>query len=139
MGAQPPPYTIEFYEDEAGRKPALIWLQGLEQRPRRIIGTAMQQILQHQGVHVCSTSFGKQLGKGLFEFRLREEEFVFRVFCHAHGDRLILLLGGYDKGKDAGEGRQDAEIAGARQRLTVWAARQQKVRRKGKAARGLTI
>lgn len=130
MGAQAPRHTIEFYEDEAGRKPALEWLQGLDRRSRRVIGTAMREILQQQGVQVCGTSFGKQLGKGLFEFRVREEELLFRVFCHAHGDRLILLLGGYDKGKDPSPGRQVAEIEAARQRLTAWNARQQADRKR---------
>jgi hypothetical protein len=117
MGAEPPRFTIEFYVDAAGRKPALDWLQGLDARPRRIIGTAMREILQDQGIQVCSTSFGKQLSQGLFEFRLREDEFLFRVFCHAHGERLILLLGGYDKGKDPTDRRQQAEIEEARHRL----------------------
>jgi phage-related protein len=130
VGAHTTPFTIEFYEDEAGRKPALEWLQALDAHPRRVIGTAMREILQQQGVQVCATSFGKQLGKGLFEFRVREQELLFRVFCHAHGDRLILRLGGYDKEKDPSPGRQAAEIEAARQRLTAWTARQQADRKR---------
>lgn len=118
-----PPYEIDFYEDGAGRKPALEWLQGLERRQRRIVGTALRELLAHQGINICSTSFGRQLGEGLFEFRLREEELLVRVFCHAHGQRLILLLGGYDKGKDPARKRQEAEIAEARRRLKAWTAR----------------
>ena len=72
----------------------------------------MRQQLQEKGIGVCATAFGKQLGKGLFEFRLRREAFgtappgqhaaeqariLLRVFCHAYGDRIVLLLGGYDK------------------------------------------
>jgi putative component of toxin-antitoxin plasmid stabilization module len=84
---------------------------------------------------VCRGAYGKQLGEGLFEFRLRHdageilrslrkpardepqsERILLRVFCHAHGDRLVLLLGGYDKGADSSK-RQQREIAEARRRL----------------------
>ena len=37
--------------------------------------------------------------------------------------RLILLLGGYDKGRDPSPRRQEREIALARSRLTDWRAR----------------
>jgi putative component of toxin-antitoxin plasmid stabilization module len=47
-----------------------------------------------------------------------------RIFCHAHGNKLILLLGGYDKAKDPSRKRQQAEIETARRRLTDWRRRQ---------------
>ncbi|MBK7862972.1 MAG: hypothetical protein IPJ65_31055 [Archangiaceae bacterium] len=106
---------------------------------QQVLGQAMNNVLQELGIGVCATEFGKQLGKGLFEFRLRQkvgdvgadkagkklppEEILLRVFCHAHGNKLILLLGGYDKGEDASGKRQDKEIAEARARLTKWKAR----------------
>lgn len=72
---------------------------------------------------VCGTSFGRQLGAGLFEFRLREEGLLVRILCHAYGDRLILLLGAYDKGRDPSERRQNREISEARARLREWQSR----------------
>lgn len=48
------------------------------------------------------------------------ENVLLRVFFHAHGDRLILLLGGYDKGRDPSKKRQQSEIDAARMRLTEW-------------------
>jgi hypothetical protein len=96
----------------------------------------MQVVLQRLRVAVCGTEFGKQLGGGLFEFRLRSDlrdqvpsgeeagRFLFRVFCHAHGGRLILLLAAYDKGEDPSPRRQNAEIALARARLRDWQGRQ---------------
>jgi phage-related protein len=79
-------YKIEFYEDESGRKPALSWIRDdLDVRKRRTLGTAMREILQQQGVGVCGSPFGRQLGGGLFEFRLRDSELLLRVFCHAMG------------------------------------------------------
>jgi hypothetical protein len=100
----------------------------------------MNNVLQVLGVGVCGTEFGRSLGRGLFEFRLRganlaevvpstaagdpaEAKLLLRVFCHAHGDKLILLLGGYDKGEDTAPRRQDKEIAVARKRLTDWRQR----------------
>jgi putative component of toxin-antitoxin plasmid stabilization module len=85
-----------------------------------MLGTALREILQQQGISVCGSPFGKQLGGGLFEFRLREDDVLLRVFCHAHGSQIVLLLGGYDKGKDPGSRRQQREIAEARKRLAAW-------------------
>jgi phage-related protein len=116
---------LEFYEDEDGRKPVLVWITDeLDRHARRTLGTAMRQILQEQGVEVCATPFGRQLGDGLFEFRLREANLLLRVFCHAYGERIILLLGGYDKAQDPSKRRQNAEIAEARRRLRTWRQRQ---------------
>jgi putative component of toxin-antitoxin plasmid stabilization module len=116
-----PPYRIEFYQDEAGRKPVLRWIkEELTPRKRRVLGAAMNEILQHQGLGVCGTAFGRQLGDGLFEFRLREKGLLLRVLCHAYGDKLILLLGGYDKAEDPSAKRQQSEIEEARRRLRAW-------------------
>ena len=117
------PYEIVFYEDENGRKPALEWIRSLDRRKRRVLGTAMAAVLQQQGVSVCGTPFGKQLGNGLFEFRLRDDELLLRVFCHAYGNRVALLLTGYDKGDDPSPRRQQREIAEARRRLEAWRRR----------------
>jgi putative component of toxin-antitoxin plasmid stabilization module len=112
---------LDFYTDERGRQPVRIWMKDeLDPHARRALGAAMQHVLQEQGVAVCGTPFGRQLGAGLFEFRLREAGLVLRVFCHAHGDRLILLLGGYDKARDPSHRRQEAEISQARNRLRLW-------------------
>ncbi len=136
-------YELEFYEDEHGDTPVLRWLrEELSPRKRRALGTAMNRVLQVLGVGVCDTKFGRQLGKGLFEFRLRgadlseiapsgapepaEASMLLRVFCHAHGNKLILLLGGYDKGEDASSKRQDREITTARRRLKDWLSRQRR-------------
>ena len=130
-------FTLEFYEDEHGDQPVLRWLrEELSPTQRRAIGVALREILEVEGIGVCQRGYGKQLGGGLFEFRLRHdaaeilkilgqpfrpeaggERILLRVFCHAHGDRLILLLGGYDKGADPSPRRQQREIETARSRL----------------------
>jgi hypothetical protein len=129
-------YRLEFYEDENGDAPVARWLREELTLPKRqALGYAMQLVLQRLGVAVCGTEFGKQLGGGLFEFRLRSDlrdrvrpgekagRFLFRVFCHPYGDRLILLLAGYDKGENPSPRRQNAEIALARTRLRDWQRR----------------
>jgi hypothetical protein len=74
------------------------------------------------------------LGNGLHEFRVRHDEgeivrmfgvgssgvvgcgetVLLRVFVHFYGAKVVLLLGGYDKGADPNERRQQREIAEAR-------------------------
>jgi phage-related protein len=130
-------YRLEFYTDPHGDQPVLRWLRNdLSSTQRRAVGVALREILEVEGAGVCRGGYGKQLGGGLFEFRLRHdageilrslgrlardepgsERILLRVFCHAHGDRIILLLGGYDKGADSSKSRQQREIALARRRL----------------------
>jgi len=137
-------FRLEFYEDEHGESPVVRWLrEDLSPTQRRAIGVAMTEILQAEGIGVCRTGHGKQLGDGLFEFRLRhdaaeilrsvgkdprpepgDERILLRVFCHAHGDRIVLLLGGYDKGADPTRRRQQREIAEAHRRLADFRRRQ---------------
>jgi len=135
-------YELEFYEDEHGDEPVLRWIrEELTLAKRKALGHAMNTVLQEVGLAVCGTEFGKQLGGGLFEFRLRRDlreaagtrketgRILLRVFCHAHGDRLILLVGGYDKGEHPSPRRQSAEFALARARLKDWQARSGRDRR----------
>ncbi|MGH3195408.1 MAG: hypothetical protein ACRDOH_00520 [Streptosporangiaceae bacterium] len=85
------------------------------------------------------TEFGKALGGGLYEFRLRwsaeevaskagavlaepvaeTEAILLRLFFCTSGRQIILLLNGYDKAKNPDRRRQDREIASARKLLTA--------------------
>jgi putative component of toxin-antitoxin plasmid stabilization module len=135
-----PDYTLEFYRDANGRQPVLDWLrEELDPSKRRALGVAMLYILQQEGVGVCATEYGKPVSKGLFEFRLRhsaqevlhnigllprdeprvksEEEVLLRVYCHAYGSKVILLLAGYDKGEEPAKKREQKEIRLAQGRL----------------------
>jgi len=113
--------------------PALRWIkEDLSGTKRRALGMAMNEVLQRHGVQVVGErSWGRQLGEGLFEFRVDRvvkaddevaEKIVLRVFCHAHGDRKVLVLHGYDKGKSPASRRQQREIELARSRLATWRA-----------------
>jgi hypothetical protein len=132
-------FTLEFYKSD-GSEPARRWMEKrLSAAERRALDAALRLILATHGVGVCGSPYGRQLGRGLFEFRLDEDEatllhkcsgasagprparsgdrILLRVFCHATGDRVVLLLGGYDKGSDPSPHRQQREIARARARL----------------------
>jgi hypothetical protein len=136
-------YELEFFAEDDGTKPVLAWIKNdLTPAQRRAAGTAMRRVLQANGVGVCSSPWGRQLGGGLFEFRVRltgrqmlnagwakpgsidaSERILLRVFCHAHGQKLILLLAGYDKGSAPSSSRQQREINTARARLQIHRAR----------------
>jgi hypothetical protein len=138
-------WTIEFFEDDNGRQPAREWLQSLDGLKRASAIAAIEVVLTELGLDVCATEYGKQLGSGLFEFRIRHDEAVIRgkaggdsdgergevllrVFCHAYGQRIVLLLGGYDKGAAPSYRRQEREIETARRRLRSFKLQQSRRR-----------
>lgn len=121
----PPEYELVFYETAGGDEPVRRWIkEELSPIKRWAIGTAMNRILAKEGISVCETEWGKALGDSLYEFRLRDEvetkagseKILLRVFFHPYGNKLILLLGGYDKGESPSARRQNKEITEARNR-----------------------
>jgi hypothetical protein len=52
------------------------------------------------------------------------------VFVHFHGDRVVLLLGGYDKGRYPKSRRQQREIREARRLLAQFKERNRRQRRR---------
>jgi hypothetical protein len=132
-------WDIEFYADERGREPCLKWMCGLSREKRIALETAIELVLAHRGLDVVETEFGKALGGGLYEFRVRwsaeevaskagavlaepvaeTEAILLRLFFCTAGRKIILLLSGYDKAKNPGDRRQDKEIVGARKLLTA--------------------
>ncbi len=147
MTSDVPPerFTLEFYDDrQTGREPVIDWMRELDPYLRRAVGVALREVLQRFGKDVADTEWGRALGDGLFEFRIRRnaeetiemyggrarperdrQKVVLRVFFYPHGNHLVLLLSGYDKGEDASEHRQDKEIALARKRLREYRQRAQ--------------
>jgi hypothetical protein len=141
-----PAWTLEFYE-EAGREPVLDFLRRLDEFKEQSLAAALRNVLAYEGIGVCGSSWGKWVrdAPGVFEFRVRHDaatilrerglpvpqhlretdtDILLRVFCHAHGKKVILLLAGYDKGKEPSARRQNAEIKRANARLTRWKAQQ---------------
>lgn len=132
-------WDIEFYADEYGIEPCLEWMtKKLSPQKRRALETAIELVLAERGTAVVETEYGKALGGGLYEFRLRwsaaevrhkimgisaeraskSERILLRVFFCTSGHKIILLLSGYDKGKNPSGKRQDSEIDKARKLLT---------------------
>jgi hypothetical protein len=148
-------WDIEFYADERGSEPCLEWMQGLSSQKRVALETAIELVLAWRGLDVVETEFGKALGGGLYEFRLRwsarevadkvgadlaepvaeTEAILLRLFFCTSGRKIILLLCGYDKAKDPSDRRQDREIAEARKLLT--AHREAEKRAKAERRRGV--
>jgi phage-related protein len=143
-------WTIELFEDDDGRQPVREWILDLDASKRASAIAAIETVLTRFGLDVCSTEYGKQLGEGLFELRIRHDagvlrrrfgedaddeapsrvggEVLLRVFCHAYGDKIILLLGAYDKGVSPAPRRQSREIEQARKRLRLFKLRQKRER-----------
>ena len=68
-------YELEFYEDAGGDQPVLRWLrEELTATQRRAIGVAMAEILQVEGIAVCRTGYGKQLGGCLLYTSLKRTQ-----------------------------------------------------------------
>lgn len=116
----------------------------LQDLDRAIVQAALDHVLEVRGIDICSSEWGKNLGGGLYEFRIRASldailraygsdnaagavpakwrgrSCLLRIFCTFHGDKIILLLGGYDKKKDPSRKRQAREIKRARKQLRRW-------------------
>jgi hypothetical protein len=79
-------WTVEFFEDDQGRQPVREWLQSLDALKRASAIAAIEVVLTDLGLNVCGTEYGKQLGSGLFEFRIRHDEAVIRGKTGAESD-----------------------------------------------------
>jgi hypothetical protein len=151
-------FTIEFFEDDDGRSPVEEWMDSdLTDVELAALLSGLEHVLSHRGVDVCKTEWGKQLGEGLFEFRIRQtsaeiehmfagamasyqaakrEKVLLRVFCHAYGTKVVLLLNGYDKAGDPSDKRQQREITLARRRLVEFKERQARERKRQRRGGG---
>jgi len=152
-------YTPEFFEDDDGTEPVLDWLRKVPAYKRRAAVAAIEHILARQGAGVCRSGWGRWVRgvDGIFELRIRQDygtimrnaglpipvdtegdaaarhpDVLLRIFCHAHGARMVLLLAAYDKGVEPSDRRQDKEVKLAEKRLKRWKARQQAATKKAK-------
>ncbi len=151
MSGDGPAWTLEFYE-EGGHEPVLDFLRGLDQVKEQALAAALRNVLAYEGIGVCATSWGKWVegAPGIFEFRVRQDaatilrernlpvpanlaashrDILLRVFRHAHGRKVVLLLAAYDKGRQPSVKRQNREIGRAKQRLAQWKADQRGAKR----------
>ncbi len=137
-------WTVRFYKDkETGEEPCREWLDELGEtdRPKQLAAlAAIERVLKIKGTDVCETEWGKNLGSGLYEFRIRHSlasvqgmfplpgdwaagdadtdggrgTILLRIFFTTYGSHVLLLCSGYDKRRDPSKRRQRAEIAQAR-------------------------
>ncbi|MFI5932587.1 hypothetical protein [Actinoplanes sp. NPDC051494] len=130
-------WKVQVHGTRGGREPFTAFLDSLDPYRRAVLAMAIRTVLARQGHHVCGTEWGRALGQNLYEFRVRRElaticheagieapdvpgggKVLLRVFFAVYGDRIVLLLGGYDKGADPSDRRQQKEIRRARALLT---------------------
>ena len=136
-------WTPEAYEAGDGTIPFERFVNGLSDFKLMALEAAIDRVLSERGIDLVRTEWLKPLGKGLHEFRVRHdanevahvfggnppqvtapvEKILLRVFVHFYGDKAILLLGGYDKGEDRKQRRQQREIAEARRLLAQFKER----------------
>jgi phage-related protein len=165
----PQRWTIEFYEDEHGNKPVLRWIkEALTPTKRRALGTAMRQILQQHGTDICSTEWGSHVAPKIMEFRLRmrgsqvinteaeiheidpeaakerfgldsSEDILLRVFFTARGEKLVLLLHGYDKGESPGHKHQQKQIDEAAKRLNALEEREKADKKSARRGQNVSL
>jgi hypothetical protein len=137
-------WKIEFYEDIQGRRPIEKWIDGLSDQKAEAVIVALQEVLAVNGINLASGAWLKSLGNGLYEFRIRHsateilgmykvvnraltvgaEAVLLRIFVAFEGEKVVVLLGAYDKGKNDKQGFQQAQIEVARKRLREWKRRQ---------------
>jgi hypothetical protein len=122
---------------------------------KRAIGVAINEVLQYLGPDVADGNFGRNLGGGLYEFRLDqtaeqilrrsgkqpkpergEGKILLRLFFHPHGRRILLLLAGYDKAERPSKGHQQEQIDTARSMLNRWRQRAKENASARKGGRG---
>lgn len=131
-----------MWEDQDGSCPFASSVAQLDPYRQAVLDACLTHILAPMGMAVASTEWGKALGQGLYELRIRRslhairtwglsdpppaaspeerQPVLLRVFFTVHGNRVVLLFQAYDKGGDPSEKRQRKEIAEARRHLRAW-------------------
>ena len=133
----PPEWTLRLYQQREGQIPFEIFRDSLKPYETEILDICIEEILARQGSNVCGTSWGKFLGSGLYEFRINrslsaiftgiginvpqhfdpKRPIMLRIFFAVEGLKIVLLLSGYDKGKNPNRKKQQDLIKAARKLL----------------------
>jgi len=137
-------WTVDVWEDgRTGKCPFDAWFGKLDTYEQAVVDAVIERIVTPLGIDICDTEWGKPLGHGLYEVRVRrtlsairtwgaqtgdaepaaagERAVLLRLFVTFHGDHVVLLFQGYDKGKDPSDRRQAKEIKTARKHMKAWA------------------
>lgn len=130
-------WHVEYEGDSFER-----FLFSLPEYEQAVLTAAIEHVLQVHGIDICAGEWGKPLGEGLFEFRVRrslaaildsagigpsqidqtgaDRQVLLRLFCTFHGDKIVLLYSGYNKKKDPSKRCQEREIKKARKAHAQW-------------------
>ena len=139
-----PNWNIQFYEDAQARRPVEKWIDGLSNQKAEAVIVALQEVLAVNGMNLASGAWLKPLGSGLYEFRIRHsaaeiqamykvankgllggaEAILLRIFVGFEREKVIVLLGAYDKSANDKQRFQQRQIEAAHQRLREWKRRQ---------------
>lgn len=127
-------WTVEYLRTRSGNTPYRTFLDSLSRYQQAVLDISVHHVLATWGLGVCASEWGKPLGRNLYEFRIRrelkticneigidapadianEKKVLLRVFFSVYGNRIVLLLGGYDKASNPSPRRQAKEIKHAR-------------------------
>lgn len=150
-----PTWTVEVWEDENGHSPFMSSYAKLDQYEQAVLDAVIEHVLSVHGIDICGWEWGKALGGGLYEVRVRRtldevltwgdvadsenedqahgagsepRKVLLRLFVTFHGDHVVLLFNGYSKGRDPSEHRQAKEIKAAQKHLRAWQEEQKRDR-----------
>lgn len=87
---RPDNWTLEFYEDGNKKLPCRDWMENdLGDLQHDALVEALTHVLASLGPDVCKTQWGKALGGGLYEFRVRHNasEILSMFEGSAHGPK----------------------------------------------------
>ena len=131
-------FEIVMAETQNGSVPFLAWLDRQDRDVQIVVDAALTEILAREGSNVCRTGFGKALGQGLYEFRIRQsvgtlwrkvgkpelasgkdEHLLLRIFFAVEKQGVVVLLGAYDKKANASARFQNQQIRRARKVLAA--------------------
>lgn len=128
-----PQWSVE-YEGKAFE----CFVLSLPEYEQAVLTAAIERVLKVYGIDICSGEWGKPLGDGLYEFRIRrslraleaadspgdkpgaDTGVLLRIFCTFHGNKVVLLYHGYNKKQDPSAKRQAREIRKARALHERW-------------------
>ena len=133
-------WKTELFEEPKGTYPIERWLDNLTEQKFAAYDAAVTHVLRNKGMQLLGSPWMKNISMGLYEFHIRHsarqimnmyanagepapakaEAILLRVFVSFHGDRIVLLLHGYDKGVDDSAKKQNKEIKEAQRRLKAW-------------------
>jgi len=138
----------EAFVADDGSAPFERFVVGLSDIKYLAVEIAIDRVLAVHGIDLVRTEWLKPVGRGLHEFRVRHEaaetarmfggdearpttgteKVLLRLFVHFYGDQVVLLLSGFDKGKNPKAKRQQLEIRKARRFLTQFKERERRDR-----------